>query len=195
MRISSTIAIILLLATALGCQKPTDEFVNETNLTDEAVKELRTTMLLAEEPANTNTVIEVRDQVASKDQAEAAAVVVIGVVGGMPNPFQGDGTGEFPWFEKMSAFSLVDPTTAEQFAGEHNHADGEECIWCMRTAQKLSDTVATVVLNDSTGTIVPERADRLLLLKEGSTVVVRGTGRVELGVLKIAADGVYVQPE
>lgn len=194
MKTCSTTLLAAMLATAVGCQDSADQFVNKTNLTDKAVIQHRTTMLLNDQPADAKTVVEVRDRLATAEQLEAVPVVVTGTVGGMPNPFPGDENDTFPWFEKMSAFSLVDPTSAEQFDG-HNHDDGEECIWCNRKAQELADTVATVVLSDSTGSIIPERADRLLLLKEGATVVVRGMGRIELGVLKIAADGLYVLPE
>ena len=196
---SRLIPVCLLLATLAGCTNPQAEKATEKPLT-EAAKQFRPVLVVAEEPAGAKTVIEVRDQLASQAEGtetpEPAPVVVVGVIGGnMPNPFGDQGSADFPWFPEMAAFSLVDPTTAEEFAGsEHEHAEGDDCIWCTRTAEKLADTVATVTFKDSTGELIAERADTLLGLKKGDTVVVEGTGTVGLGSLKIDATHIYVRP-
>jgi hypothetical protein len=52
-----------------------------------------------------------------------------------------------------------------------------------------------VQLTDETGKVLPTRADKLLPLKKGDVVIVRGTATLnkQLDTLMIAAKGVYVR--
>lgn len=190
---------MLLLAAVAGCY---DSSTGPTGIAAEDVEKIRTQFLVSEEPAGAKSVIEVRDQLApspaepgDRPAGAATKVVVVGVLGGgMPNPFGSQDASEFPWFPQMAAFALVDPTTAQKFANtDHQHAEGQECIFCTNSAQELVDTVAVVSLEDDSGTILPHRADALLGLTEGATVVVEGRGRVELGQLKVVAERIFVR--
>ncbi|QDU58831.1 OB-fold nucleic acid binding domain-containing protein [Aeoliella mucimassa] len=192
----------LLLAILAGCNGTQTDSPEKSQPLSEAAKKYRPVFLVTEQPAGAITVVEAMGKLAPPAEGEAAApetpaaeptlMVVEGQIGGMPNPFGEDAGAEFPWYAEMAAFSLVDPATAVEFEG-HEHAEGEECLWCTRTAQKMVDTVATVELNDESGEIIAEQADTLLGLEEGTTVVVEGTARMELGRLKIVADHIYVK--
>lgn len=200
----------LLLAVFVGCEKPQSL---PPGMTAKQVDSYRSALLLAAEPANAKTVIEVRDALKPAEQpagdadseatdapvtegteAATAEVVVMGVIGGMPNPYGDQAMAEFPWVDDQAIFALVDPTSSAEFGDEsHQHSDGEECMFCAGKARKLVDTVALVTFVDEEGKPIPVRSDLLLGLKEGSEVVVTGTGTYGLGTLRIMADGVYVR--
>lgn len=193
----ATAFLFVLLATLAGCEPGA---MADSGLNDEQVAKYRGELLLSEMPQDAQTVIEARDQLkgAEGDDAkvaqEAEPVTVTGVIGSMPNPYTDEAAPDFPWIQGMAAFALVDPTTVAQFAG-HQHAEGEQCMFCAAQAKKLADTVATVRLVDAEGKGIEARADQLLGLREGQTVTVTGTGRVELGSLAIDAQGLFVQPD
>lgn len=195
----------LLLAILVGCEKPQ---ALPPGMTAQQVDAYRSALLLAAEPADAKTVIEVRDSLKPTEppadeegaeaeatetaKAESAEVVVTGVIGGMPNPYGDQAMAKFPWVDGQAIFALVDPTTSKEFEG-HEHAEGEECMFCAGKARKLVDTVALVTFVDEAGNPIPARSDLLLDLEEGSEIVVTGTGTYELGTLRVVANGIYVR--
>jgi hypothetical protein len=68
-------------------------------------------------------------------------------------------------------------------------------MFCAGNARKLVDTVAQVRFRDTKGEPIAARADKLLGLREGDTVIVVGTGSIELGSLVVDAQKVYVKPK
>lgn len=181
----SRLAILFgLLAVATGCEKQASPGISA----DQAAA-YRSKFLLEIDPPATKTVAETRDSLKGR---EAEEVSVVGQIGGMPNPYGDEVQPSFPWVEGQAVFFLVDPTTAAQFEG-HQHEKGEECAFCLGKARDLVDTVAMVELKGDDGTI-PARADTLLGLEEGDTVVVTGAVRDDLGMLVIDGRGVYVSP-
>jgi len=195
---------VFLLAIVVGCEKPQSL---PAGMTAEQMADYRSKLLMTAEPADAKTVIEVREALQPAESPEgeeeaeqpttdspATEVTVVGTIGGMPNPFGSDNMPAFPWMEGQAVFSLVDPTTVAEFEGEeHQHAEGEECMFCAGKARDLVDTVALVTFVDERGQPIPVRSDTLLYLKQGQEVVVTGTGSVELGTLRIVADGVFVR--
>ena len=188
------LAVVLLATT--GCEK-TDSSL-PAGMTEQQVADYRETLLTTEEPADAQAVIEVRDTLRGSGEEGAepskGQVTVIGVIGSMPNPYTAEAAPAFPWVDGFAAFSLVDPSTVAQFEG-HQHAEGEECMFCAGNARKLVDTVAQVRFRDPKGEPIAARADKLLGLREGDTVVVVGTGSIELGSLVVDAQKVYVKPK
>lgn len=182
---------LAVLAIAVGCTREAAEPV-VSNLSNEETVELRLQLLSEEEPADAKTVVEVRDALADTGEApaEPTDVAVVGQIGGMPNPYGAETQPQFPWVDGQAVFFLVDPTTAAQFKN-HQHAKGEECSFCMGKARDLVDTVAMVRLQDKAGEVVAARADELLGLAEGDSVIVTGTARNELGTLVINASGIH----
>ncbi len=189
----------VLLAAVVGCEKPQTQ-VLPAGMTAEQVADYRSKLLLDAEPSEAKTVIEVRDALkpseedAEDSDAAPTEVAVVGVIGGMPNPY-GDAMPQFPWVDGQAIFSLADPTTAAEFEGEHAHAPGEECMFCAGKARDLVDTVALVTFPGDEDKPIAARSDLLLGLKPGTKVVVTGIGSVELGSLRIVANGVFVQPQ
>lgn len=183
--------ILALVAAAVGCQQR-DSQPAASGLSPSEAAVIRSQLVLAVEPPAAETVIEVRDAIQHAGiGATADRVSVRGQIGGMPNPYGVDVQPQFPWVDGQAVFFLVDPTTASQFE-DHQHAKGEECSFCLGKARDLVDTVAMVQLHAEGSAPILARADLLLGLKEGDSVVVTGTAREELGMLVVDGTGVHV---
>jgi hypothetical protein len=118
----------------------------------------------------------------------------VGHIGGIPNPF-GDTEPNFPWKEHLSAFFLVDPgTVAELAEAGHAHDEACDCPFCARHAADKITSVAVVNLLDDSGQPINVPVNKLLDVKEGETVVIRGDARLMGGeLLVIDADGIYIR--
>jgi hypothetical protein len=189
-----SLGLIALMAMTAGCLERVVETTAAPGISAEETAEIRSQLLVAVAPPAAKSVIEVRDLLADAKKGQTPdQVSVIGQIGGMPNPYGDDVQPEFPWVNGEAVFFLVDPTTAAEFEG-HQHEKGEECSFCMGKARDLVDTVAMVRLHGGASGSIPARADVLLGLGEGDTVVVTGTARDELGMLVVDAKGVHVSP-
>jgi hypothetical protein len=196
--------LLMLLATSLaGCAE------GPVKADPKVVGELRSRLELASEPADPVTPLDWRERVTAAEadpndeSADAPAstdggaggVVLVGQVGGMPNPW-GEAEPNFPWKAGQATFFLVDPSVAAEFA-DHQHAEGEDhadCPFCAREATAKADGVAAVNVLGSDGKPVGIDARELLGLKEGDVVVVRGAATLLGGeLLVLDADGVYVR--
>ena len=126
--------------------------------------------------------------------AEPRDVVIVGKIGGMPNPWT-ETEPDFPWKEGSATLFLVDPATAAEFGDEeHAHDDSCDCPFCARKATERVDSVATVNFIDEAGKVIDLPAGPLLDLNERDTVVVRGRAHLIAGkMLVIDADGIYVR--
>jgi hypothetical protein len=119
-------------------------------------------------------------------------VVVVGKIGGMPNPWP-EKEPDFPWKKKVATVFLVDPATAEEFGhGEHDEAC--DCPFCARKVKDNIDSLAIVNFVDPSGKVLQIGAQPLLDLEEKAIVVVHGQARLVGGkMLVIDADGMYVR--
>jgi hypothetical protein len=125
---------------------------------------------------------------------EAKEVVMVGQVGGLANPWE-ETQPEFPFATHFAVFFLADPQAIAEHAEEgHVHAPGEECAFCAAHAEENSEQFAMVRLVDDNGKVLPLDVREFFDVKEGDTVVVKGTAQiVEGGMLVVKASGVYVR--
>jgi hypothetical protein len=121
-------------------------------------------------------------------------VVLVGTVGGVPNPTT-QSHPEFPFAKGEAMFFLSDPEAAAEFAEHgHQHAPGEECAFCAAHAADAAALLAVVQFHDEKGKLLSVDARELFDLKEKETVVVRGKARiVPGGMLAVEATGLYVR--
>ncbi len=121
-------------------------------------------------------------------------VVLVGVVGGIPNPSE-QSYAEFPFAKGHAMFFLADPeAVAELQEHGHQHAPGEECAFCAAHAADATALIAAVQFSDENGKAYPVDARELFELKEGETVVVRGKAKGQAGgILTVDATGLYVR--
>lgn len=168
---------------------------------DPAIAEhLRVSFQLAEEPDGAQTPLDWREAAEGAEQGDAAAaaeptgVVLMGRVGGMPNPWP-ESEANFPWREGEATFFLVDPATADDFAehaGEAGDDHAADCPFCAREAAAKSNAVAAVTFAGEDGKPAKVDARELFGLKPGDTVVVSGAAKLLGGeLLVVEADGLY----
>jgi len=129
-----------------------------------------------------------------KPLIEDMDVVLVGVVGGIPNPSE-QSLPEFPFAKDKALFFLSDPeAVAELDEHGHQHAPGEECAFCAAHAAEASALIAGVTITDERGKLLPVDARELFDLKDKDVVVVRGKAHADAhGTITVAADGVYVR--
>ena len=128
---------------------------------------------------------------AARDTLE---VVMVGVVGGVPNPYP-ETQPEFPFVKGKSVVFLADPGyVAEQQVEGHQHAPGEECAFCEAHADDAAHAVAMVRFIDDAGQPLNADLQKLATLKPGQTLVVRGVAKVLPGdALMVDATGYYLR--
>jgi hypothetical protein len=121
-------------------------------------------------------------------------VVLVGVVGGVPNPSP-QVYPEFPFNPTEAVFFLADPeAVAAVEESEHMHAPGEECAFCLAAAGDASTLIAAVRFLDEDGKPLAVDVRTLFDLKEKETVVIRGKATAKTGsLLMVDATGLYVR--
>ena len=126
--------------------------------------------------------------------AEGLEVVMVGLVGGLPNAAK-ETQPDFPFVKGYAIIMVADPLAVAEFdSGGHNHAPGEECAFCAAHAADSSALLATVKFTDENGKVLSVDARKLFDLKEKETVVVRGKARLDQdGMLVVDAKGLYVR--
>jgi hypothetical protein len=68
-------------------------------------------------------------------------------------------------------------------------------VFCRRLAEKNAHAIAVVNFVDESGNILPADARKLLNLRPGQTIVVRGSAELLGGtMLVVNADALYVRP-
>lgn len=152
-------------------------------------------MRLATEPAGAIDVLAARAQAGQPDAADRE-VVVVGRIGGMPNPWP-DAHADYPWYPGQASLFLVDLDTSRQFAPhmKKHGANTGNCVFCRRLAEKNAHAIAVVNFVDESGNILPADARKLLNLRPGQTIVVRGSAELLGGtMLVVNADALYVRP-
>lgn len=125
---------------------------------------------------------------------ESKEVAMVGQVGGLANPWE-ETQPEFPFATHFAVFFLADPQAVAEHAEEgHVHAPGEECAFCAAHAEENSEQFAMVRLVDDNGKVLPIDVREFIDVKEGDTVVLKGTAQiVEGGMLVVKANGLYVR--
>jgi hypothetical protein len=183
----------------------------------------RERLVLGEEPDGAVGVLEVREMLAPPAEAEETSVgdpsnaadsaapptdlaagsqvppemvVVVGRIGGIPNPWK-QARPDYPWLTGQAEFVIADAAAAAEIE-DHGHAHDDpdhECPFCAAAAD--SNVVAVVRFKDKSGKVIAIDAKELFDLKGDETVVVRGKpeilGDAKDGVLLVEADGLYVR--
>ncbi|QDT72000.1 hypothetical protein [Lacipirellula limnantheis] len=125
---------------------------------------------------------------------EELDVVLVGSVGGVPNPSD-QSTPDFPFAKGQAIFFLVDPeVAAEAEEHAHTHAPGEECAFCAAHAGDAAHAIAVVQFADEKGKPLAVDSRELFELKEKETVVVKGKAKAAAnGMITVDATGLYVR--
>lgn len=132
--------------------------------------------LLADEPADAQSVVDVRADVEDQDE-----VVVAGRIGGAGNP----------WVADLVAFTIVDAS-----AKSCNETEDDTCPtpWDFCCEPNLSKKKLAIEFVDEQGTIVEGDAKTLFGVSELDSVVIRGKARRdEAGNVTILATGLYIK--
>lgn len=140
---------------------------------------------------------EASDATTEGSTAEASQVILVGKVGGMPNPWP-EQYPEFPFVMNESTFFLVDPSTVAEFeahaggSAEEAEAHAADCPFCAREAANQSKAVAAINFVDEKGD--PQKIDvrELFGLAKGDVVVVKGEASLLGGdLLVVEANGIF----
>ncbi len=191
-----------------GCNAPS------AGKTDpQVLAEYRQQLLLSEEPAGAMSVLDLREnllQEASQASeaggtSEAAesrppvpeSVVVVGRVGGVPNPWR-DGQPDFPWVPGEAHFFVADAAAAAEIEAQgHDHGgeDHADCPFCAKAAK--SDVLCAVRFVDDHQQPIPIDARELFELSGDEMVVIKGTptvlGSGDDALLIVDAASLYVR--
>jgi hypothetical protein len=135
------------------------------------------------------------EHAAEGDHPEELEVVLVGIVGGVPNP-AAQAFADFPFAEGKAMFILADPeAVAELEEHGHQHAPGEECAFCAAHAADAQELIAAVTFADDDGKVLAVDSRELFDLKEKDAVVVKGTAKLAPGAkfLQVEATGIYVR--
>ena len=177
-KLAMTMCGVLLGVTCLmvGCGKPSVPPAATTKVP--APKIDGTKFVLAEEPADAKTVLEVREEAKDGD-----AVVIVGRIGGDRDP----------WVTDRASFLIVDQTLTpcNERKGDHCPTPWDYCC----DSDVLAKSKATIKFVDDAGKTLANDARQLLNVKELQTVVVKGQAkRDEAGNLTVLASGLFVRP-
>lgn len=136
-----------------------------------------TQFLLSEEPDGAVGVIAAR-----KSAEDGAPIVLVGRIGGSPNP----------WIDGRAAFMLLDASMSVVAEGEDS-AEDELCTGDCCATERLACT-ALVKVVDANGQVVAVDSRKLLGLKESDMVVVEGTAKKDKsGNFSMLANRVFVR--
>lgn len=150
---------------------------------DVDVAAVRGTLILAEEPAGALTLAAAKAKLTATPQP----IVVVGRIGGR---------GTEPFGRNEATFSILE-IPADDHAKKPGHKP-DDCPFCKKRA--ANSPIAAVSFVGVDGKVIPVDAQKLLGLKDGQDVVVRGTGffdpKLGIPVLQITGDGLFVrQPQ
>lgn len=202
LRFAKLTMLVVAAAWAMGCAE------GPVQPDPAVIAQLRQSLVLPVEPDEPKTPVEWREALAeeaeegkstsddSKSSSADDRVVLVGQIGGMPNPW-GDSEPAYPWRESQATFFLVDPATAAEFAdhlGDAGDDHAANCAFCAREAANKASSIAAVNFLDEAGETIGIDARQLFDLAAGDVVVVRGKPRDTTGdLIVIDADGIFVR--
>lgn len=176
------IGLIVLASTTVGCRRASDEM---------ALSAVRSAapFLLDEEPAGAQSVVQIREVLASGERSDQVIAIVLAArVGGL------DGV---TWDPNRASFVVRDPPDADEDESEKTpHHDDDNCPFCRARRKKALASTALVQLVDEQNEVPPMDARKLLNLEEGQMIVVRGRARLDgLGNLTVQAEKIYIRQD
>ncbi len=191
LKTSFLLLMFLTLSQFVGCNHSSTPptLASETKpLSQEALRWVST-----ETPPVPLSVLELlaRAQNATSEEGEDR-VTVIGCVGGVTNPF-GEDQPNFPWLAGQTSFFLVE-TTLVKNSGEtgHQHAQGEECVFCALAAKENIKKVLLVQFLDTEHKPLKPSAKDFFNLTGGQKVVLTGTTKKIGETLILVAKKLYL---
>lgn len=122
------------------------------------------------------------------------SVVLVGQVGGIPNPLE-QSQPSFPWQPGVATFFLVDREVASKLTShiKEQGPDHEDCPFCARAIRKSAESMAVVSFLEN-GKPIPIDAKELFDLQEGDLIVVEGDAKLIADeMLVLDARRIYVQ--
>jgi hypothetical protein len=143
-----------------------------------AVDEAGKKFLLEKEPKGAVNVLALR-----KDAKNQQDVVVVGRIGGRPNP----------WIKGMAAFPIVDRSLTPC-----NEIEGDTCKtpWDYCCEADLPKATVLVMFTDESGKVIKKDPRELLQVKELQTVVVTGKAkRDKAGNVTVLASKLHIRPD
>lgn len=162
----------LAIATVVGCGTS----AAPTTTTAPSAKAPDARYVLADEPADAQSVIAVRKAAQDGDE-----VTITGRIGGDVDP----------WVQGRATFLIADHSLTPC-----SEREGDNCPtpWDYCCESGIAESKATIKIVDDAGETVPTDARELLGVKELQTVTIRGQAkRDEAGNLTVLAKGVYVK--
>ncbi len=141
---------------------------------EEAVSQLRTKFVLAEEPATPTSI-----EAAIAEVAEKPEVTVVGRINaGSSEPFD-------PNQATIVLSEAPDPA--------HNHDPGD-CPFCKKRMENAKSCIVRFL--DAKGEVIKQDAQKLLGVAKDQDVVVKGRGTLltELDIFQVDATGIYLRP-
>jgi len=174
------VGLLTAVLTLASCNRPAGP---------EAADGAGTAYLLPAEPPGAQSVLETRAELESREKpGEAIGVVLVARIGGVEG---------LTWDPDRAAFVVRDLSSVEDHEpDEAPQHDADNCPFCRAKKKKLLASTALVQVVDAEGNVPPVDARKLLGLKEGRTIVVRGEAQIDgLGNLAVRAFGIYVRPE
>jgi hypothetical protein len=155
------------LAIVIGCESKLDP----------QIKTLRDQFVVDKDIADAVTLTEAKEKL-----VEEQPIVLVGRIG----------TGKLEAFDRQKARFVL----AEAPIGDHATSKGHDvsdCVFCRRRMEAAP--LAYVEWRDQNNQPIPFSADKLLNIREGQIVVVRGQGRYEpnFDTLSIIGQSIYVR--
>lgn len=144
-------------------------------------------LLLAEEPAGAQGVLDVKSALEEADDpSQPVDLVLFGTVGGVEG---------FVWEPDRAVFTVLDSELEDLSHSHGTGHDADNCPFCRANRKKALESTAQIRMVSAQGQVVGVDARALLGLDEGQTVVVEGQGHIgSLGNLVVEAQGLYVRP-
>lgn len=159
--------------------------------------ELRTKYLLADEPADPSGVIEVKESL-----KEATDVVLIGLIGGIDNPWT-KGEASFVVADLSNSSAIEEEPAAKtgdkadaKAAHDHHAGPGHDPATCPFCSKKFDPTkgLALVKVVDDAGKVLAYDAKELFQLNKDQLVVVQGRAEQDpSGALVVSAKHLFVR--
>ncbi|MBL8825756.1 MAG: hypothetical protein JNM18_02135 [Planctomycetaceae bacterium] len=181
--------MLAVVASLAGC--------SGTTIDPKLAAELRSKYLLTAEPADPSGVIEVKESV-----KEPKEVVLIGMIGGIDNPWtKGEASFVVADLENSAAIEEVPATKSDgktdaKAAHDHHAGPGHDPATCPFCSKKFDPTkgLALVKIVDDAGKVLAFDAKELFQLNKDQLVVVQGRAEQDAsGALVVSAKHLYVR--
>lgn len=179
---------VVLAAAVLGCES------SESKVDPAVLASYRQRFVSPEALPSPISVDDLRAELEQGNSATKASVVLVGQVGGIPNPIE-QSQPNFPWHPGAATFYVVDREVASKLVAhlEAQGPDHEDCPFCARAIRQSAESMAVVSFHEN-GKSIPIGAKDLFDLHEGDLVFVEGDATLIADeMIVVDARRIYVQ--